>query len=59
MNPNEDVTEELYYCFPRHSVVLYGINNPYQADLVKITPYTNTRGFKCILFVINAFIKYI
>lgn len=46
--------------FPRRRVIVKGINDLYQADLVEVIPYAKfNRGFKYLLVVINVFSKYV
>lgn len=45
--------------FKRRRVILKGINDLWQADLVEMIPYsTNNRGFKYLLTVIDTFSKF-
>lgn len=60
----KDIVNELHRParknFPRRSVVLFGLNDLCQADLVEMIPYSRSnRGFKYILIIINAFSKYV
>lgn len=46
--------------FKRRRVILKGLNDLFQADLVEMIPYAKSnRGFRYILVVINAFSKYV
>src|SRR5436190_16074331 len=45
--------------FPRRNVVLKGINDLFQADLIDLTKHSKVnKGFKYLLNVINCFTKY-
>lgn len=60
----KDLVEELHKgarkTFKRRRVILKGIRDLFQADLVEMIPYANVnKGYKYILIVINAFSKYI
>lgn len=64
MNVKEDVVEELHRParknFKRRRVVLRGLNDLLQADLVEMLPYAKmNRGYRYILVVINTFSKYV
>lgn len=59
-----DVVDELHRparkTFKRRRVVLKGIRDLFQADLVEMIPYAKVnKGYKYILIVINAFSKYV
>lgn len=44
--------------FPRRNVILKGMNDLYQADLIEMQPYSKiNKGFRYILTVINCFTK--
>lgn len=46
--------------YPRRRVILRGLNDLFQADLVEMIPYEKSnRGYRYILVVINAFSKYV
>lgn len=46
--------------FPRRRVIVKGLNDLYQADLVEVIPYAKlNKGFKYLLVVINVFSKYV
>src|SRR5215472_15856948 len=58
------VVEELHkpvrHRFPRRRVVIKGLDDLWQADLVEMIPYSReNKGFKYILMVIDAFSKYL
>jgi hypothetical protein len=60
----EEIVRELHKParknFKRRRVVLKGLNDLYQADLVEMIPYAKlNKGFRYILIVINAFSKYV
>lgn len=64
MNIKEQVVEELHKParknFKRRRVIIKGLNDLYQADLVEMIPYAGVnRGNRYILVVINAFSKYV
>lgn len=59
----EQVVDELHKParknFKRRRVIIKGLNDLFQADLVEMIPYAKfNRGFKYILIVINAFSKF-
>lgn len=63
-NVKRDVVEELHKParknFPRRRVIVKGLNDLIQADLVEMIPYAKfNKGFKYILVVINAFSKFV
>uniref|UniRef100_A0A1Y1LQW2 Integrase catalytic domain-containing protein n=1 Tax=Photinus pyralis TaxID=7054 RepID=A0A1Y1LQW2_PHOPY len=46
--------------FPRRRVIIKGLNDLFQADLVEMIPYARTnKGFRYILVIINAFSKFV
>lgn len=62
-NVKKQVVEELHKParkhFPRRRVIVKGLNDLWQADLVEMLPYAGiNKGFKYILVVINVFSKY-
>lgn len=64
MNVKENIIEELHKParkkFTRRRVILKGLNDLIQADLVEMIPYAkHNRGHRYILVVINAFSKYV
>lgn len=64
MNVKEYIIEELHKParkhFRRRRVILKGLNDLFQADLVEMIPYAKfNRGYRYILVVINAFSKYV
>lgn len=64
MTKKEDVVRELHKParrnFKRRKVVIRGLHDLFQADLVEMIPYSRVnRGFRYILVVINAFSKYV
>lgn len=63
-NIKKDIVNELHKStrrkFPRRSVILFGINDLCQADLVEMIPYARiNKGYKYILVIINTFSKYV
>lgn len=61
-NLKEQIVEELHKParknFPRRNVVLKGINDLYQADLIEMRPHSKeNKGYNYILTVINCFTK--
>src|SRR5437588_601137 len=64
MNVKKDVVDELHKParkrFKRRRVIVKGLHDLFQADLVEMIPYAKfNRGFRYILVVINAFSKYV
>lgn len=64
MSFKEDVVQELHKParrnFRRRRVIVKGLNDLYQADLVEMIPYSKfNKGFRYILVVINVFSKYV
>lgn len=64
MSVKRQIVEELHRparkTFKRRRVILKGLNDLYQADLVEMIPYAKeNRGYRYILVVINAFSKYV
>lgn len=64
MNVKEDVVAELHKParknFTRRRVIIKGLHDLFQADLVEMIPYAKAnKGFRYILVVINAFSKYV
>jgi len=64
MNIKKDIVEELHKParkhFKRRRVIVKGLNDLFQADLVEMIPYAKVnRGFRYILVVINVFSKYV
>lgn len=64
MSVKKDIVEELHRAarknFKRRRVILKGLNDLFQADLVEMIPYAKSnKGFRYILVVINAFSKYV
>lgn len=64
MNVKEEVVEELHKParknFKRRRVIVKGLNDLFQADLVEMIPYAKVnKGYRYILVVINAFSKYV
>lgn len=62
MSLKTQIIDELYKParrhYPRRNVVLKGINDLYQADLVEMIPYSRfNKGYKYILTIINCFTK--
>lgn len=63
MNIKQQIVEELHKParknFKRRRVILKGLNDLYQADLVEMIPYAKVnKGHRYILVVINAFSKF-
>lgn len=63
-NTKQDIVNELHRSarrtFPRRTVVILGINDLCQADLVEMIPYARVnKGYKYILVLINTFSKYV
>lgn len=59
-----DVVNELHkparVNFPRRRVIVKGLNDLYQCDLVEMIPYSKVnKGYKYILMIINVFSKYV
>lgn len=64
MSIKEQIVEELHKparkTFRRRHVVVKGINDLFQADLVEMLPYAkHNKGYRYILVVINAFTKFL
>lgn len=64
MGIKEEVVEELHKParknFKRRRVIIKGLNDLFQADLVEMIPYARmNKGYRYILVVINAFSKYV
>lgn len=64
MSVKRQIVEELHRParknFKRRRVVLKGLNDLFQADLVEMIPYAKSnKGFRYILVVIDAFSKYV
>lgn len=64
MGIKSDIVDELHRPtrknFKRRRVILKGLNDLYQADLVEMIPYARVnKGYRYILVVINAFSKYV
>lgn len=64
MNVKQKVVDELHKParknFKRRRVIIKGLNDLFQADLVEMIPYANdNKGYRYILVVINAFSKYV
>lgn len=64
MGVKEDIVRELHkparINFKRRHVIVKGLNDLYQADLVEMIPFARSnKGFRYILMVINAFSKYL
>lgn len=62
MVTKESIIEELHKparrLFPRRSIVLKGIHDLHQADLIEMIPYSKeNKGFRYILTIINCFTK--
>lgn len=56
----EEVHKPVRKNFPRRKVILKGLNDLWQIDLIEMIPYANENdGFRYILTVINAFSKYV
>src|SRR5919201_6423681 len=58
------VIEELHkparHRFPRRRVIIKGLDDLWQADLVEMLPYSHqNKGYKYILMVIDAFSKFV
>lgn len=64
MGVKEDVVDEMHrparINFKRRHVIVKGLNDLYQADLVEMIPFwKSNKGFRYILMVINVFSKYL
>lgn len=64
MNIKQQIVEELHRParknFTRRRVILKGLNDLYQADLVEMIPYSKVnKGYRYILVIINAFSKFV
>lgn len=64
MGVKSEIVEELHKParknFQRRRVILKGLNDLYQADLVEMVPYAKVnQGYRYILVVINAFSKFV
>lgn len=56
----EEIHKPVRKNFPRRRVVLKGLADLWQADLIEMIPYSSVNnGYKYILTVINAFSKYV
>lgn len=64
MNIKKEVVDELHKParknFKRRRVIIKGLHDLFQADLVEMIPYSkNNKGYRYILVVINAFSKFV